>query len=139
MNSRAVPLRPCRQTVKTVRWHWTETLLNSPSMWCRRCASSSEGVSRHSAASAWSARESPRSQAALGPPRFPESEELSLDGSEVAAFSGFWALFCSAYADVTLAAVIRRFSYAGERIRADDEIVDLIAALESPSLGGHGR
>lgn len=64
-------------------------------------------------------------------PRSAEAEELVLSAAEAASFRAFWNLFRAARQHPALAVVIRRFSYAGERIRPDDEIMDLIAALEA--------
>jgi hypothetical protein len=64
-------------------------------------------------------------------PRTAESEELALSPAEAASFRVFWDLFRAARQHTALGVVIRRFSYAGERIRPDDEIMDLIAALEA--------
>jgi hypothetical protein len=56
--------------------------------------------------------------------------DLVLSPPEADSFAGFWSLFRAARGTRALAASIRRFSYAGERSRPDDEIVDLVAALE---------
>ena len=56
---------------------------------------------------------------------------MELEASEAASFVGFWKSFTSARRNSAIDAVIRRFSYAGERSRPDDEIVDLVAALEA--------
>jgi Apea-like HEPN len=66
-----------------------------------------------------------------GAPRVAESEELALTAAEAKSFRRFWQLFRVARENRVLGVVIRRFSYAGERTRRDDEIVDLIATLEA--------
>jgi hypothetical protein len=62
-------------------------------------------------------------------PRFAEQDELVLTAPE--DFRPFWTVFRSSRGNSALAAVTRRFGYAGDRARRDDEIVDLIAALEA--------
>jgi hypothetical protein len=73
------------------------------------------------------------------PPRVPESEELALTAAEAESFRRFWKLCRVARKNRALGVVIRRFSYAGERTRRDDEIVDLIAALEALLLCEFGE
>jgi hypothetical protein len=62
-------------------------------------------------------------------PQVPHADELVLSKPE--AFRDFWDLFRAARPNSAISVVTRRFSYAGERTRRDDEIVDLIAALEA--------
>jgi hypothetical protein len=62
-------------------------------------------------------------------PLFPQQDELVL--SEPQEFRAFLELFRAALRkNRTMAAVARRFGYAGERPRRDDEIVDLVSSLE---------
>ena len=62
--------------------------------------------------------------------------DLVLTAAEAESFRRFWPLFRAARQIPAVEAAIRRFSYAGERTRPDDEIVDLVAALEGLLLSG---
>lgn len=61
----------------------------------------------------------------------PRQEQDGLAPDEPDAFRAFWTLFLEARKNPALAVVIRRFSYAAERTRAADQIIDLIATLEA--------
>jgi Apea-like HEPN len=60
----------------------------------------------------------------------------SLSQEEAKAFQRFWSHFRRATSKAVLANAVRRFSYAGERERPDDRLVDLMIAAESLFLGG---
>lgn len=66
----------------------------------------------------------------VGPTRL-SGPEMNLSEKEQESLFAFWQRFKRAQQSTALAAVVRRFSYAGERTRHDDEIVDLVAALEA--------
>ena len=72
------------------------------------------------------------------PGQMPQFNNYVLAQNEVAEFSAFWKRFQDATAKGALANAIRRFSYASERDREDDRIVDLMIAAESLFLADAG-
>lgn len=62
--------------------------------------------------------------------------KYSLSQDEVKGFQLFWTHFRRAMSTAVLANAVRRFSYASERDRPDDRLVDLMIAAESLFLGG---
>jgi len=64
---------------------------------------------------------------------------LEIDAAEGAEFERFWPNFVSARSNKLIGAASRRFGFAAERGRADDEIVDLVIAAETLFLGDIGK
>jgi hypothetical protein len=62
-----------------------------------------------------------------------------LEGDEVDRFRDFWEEFESAREHSVIASALRRFAYAAERPRPEDEIVDLMIAAESLFLSQMGK
>lgn len=74
----------------------------------------------------------------LNPGLMPQFNKYDLARNEVDEFSAFWKRFQDATAKGALANAIRRFSYANERDREDDRLVDLMIAAESLFLADAG-
>jgi hypothetical protein len=66
------------------------------------------------------------------------SRSYALTAAEAAELREFWPSVTLGRSKKLVAAAIRRLSYAGERNRADDRLVDLVIAAESLFLGGAG-
>jgi hypothetical protein len=62
--------------------------------------------------------------------------KYTLSKDEAKDFQRFWTHFRRAMSTGVLANAVRRFSYASERDRPDDRLVDLMIAAESLFLGG---
>jgi hypothetical protein len=62
---------------------------------------------------------------------WPVAEPYVLTSDEASAFREFWTAFHSAHRHRVIEGALRRFGYAAERTRSDDEIVDLLIAAES--------
>ncbi len=76
-------------------------------------------------------------QFAFANPGFmPWANQYSLSQDEANAFQRFWTHFRRATSKAVLANAVRRFSFATERERPDDRLVDLMIAAESLFLGG---
>lgn len=67
----------------------------------------------------------------VGPSNAPPGQPMTLTDDDAASFPAWWVAMRRSRSEKPLDAVVRRFSYAGERERRDDEIVDLVAALEA--------
>lgn len=65
--------------------------------------------------------------------------DYELSTEESAALASFWPQFKQARRRGLVGSAIRRFSYAGERARADDRLVDLVIAGETLFLGDTGN
>lgn len=76
--------------------------------------------------------------AAATAPRLPAPHTV-LSESDDEEFRGFWRDFGSARGNKLIDVTARRFGYAGDRQRFDDEIVDLVIAAESFFLGELGK
>lgn len=72
------------------------------------------------------------------PGPMPWSNKYDLPPKEADEFSAFWKRFENATARGTLANAVRRFSYASDRDRDDDRLVDLMIAAESLFLADAG-
>ncbi len=72
------------------------------------------------------------------PGLMPQFNKYDLARNEVEEFSGFWKRLQDATEKGALANAIRRFSYASEREREDDRLVDLMIAAESLFLADAG-
>ena len=67
----------------------------------------------------------------LNPGRMPWFNKYDLPRNEVDEFSAFWKRFQNVTTKGALANAARRFSYASDRDRYDDRLVDLMIAAES--------
>lgn len=65
------------------------------------------------------------------PSPFTTPNPSTLDTRSTRKFADFWAQYRSASKNRVLGFALRRFSFAGERTRDDDRIVDLVSALEA--------
>jgi hypothetical protein len=70
---------------------------------------------------------------------WPPSQPYFLTAGETVEFSSFWKLVRSVHGKRVIAPALRRFGYAADRSRPDDEIVDLLIAAESLFLTDTGR
>jgi hypothetical protein len=65
--------------------------------------------------------------------------DYELTSEEAAEFISFWPRFLDATERTLVARAIRRFSYAADRDRADDRLIDLVIAGETLFLGDAGE
>ena len=72
------------------------------------------------------------------PGRMTWFNKYDLPRNEVDEFSAFWKRFQGVAAKGALANAVRRFSYASDRDRHDDRLVDLMIAAESRFLADIG-